>query len=516
VTYAEQFLRFIYSSDHIRELRLFNPDGHPWAGAFDDPVRMARNALAAQRHHGATAAYFTLNSIRPEEVVSIGARQLNRMSSRPRLTTRDAHVSRRSIYLIDVDPVRPSGTSSTDEEKAAASDVITRVRKYLTEMGWPEPIFVDSGNGYHLMYKGDGCNASSDAWRFLLKALAARFDTAGAKIDTSVHNASRISRLPGTWNRKGPDTPDRPHRIAQVLSYPAKFESVEHGPRIYRLAADLGYISPFDRPGKRSMNERELLIDEAGVLKLIEEFPNHLELYRVSHDGPITYFALASCPFAGRPHRDHVVGRGKTAIRLRPDSIGFSCFSDDCHDHTFAELLRHLHAETGRRHSMPIWGEPDLKAAIKHWGGVIDVTLSEEEERAFDRLYEAKMKSLEQELMQTPEWTFDNATFTVLYSEDFALSAAAPWPIEPWGLPYSELSDAYDRDTESKAQQLERDGNHDDAAELRYEAWSVSTTDDFEAMANWMGPEQMFLLSRDKQGADLYPEGWRDRPNPTA
>jgi hypothetical protein len=82
--------------------------------------------------------------------------------------------------------------------------------------------------------------------------------------------------------------------------------------------------------------------------------------------------------------------------------------------HTFGDLLRLLYEQTGRRPSMKIWGEPDLEPVIKRWGGVIDVTLSEEEEETFDRYYEAKKKELEQTLMNTNEWKFDNATYASL------------------------------------------------------------------------------------------------------
>ncbi|MEG9437561.1 hypothetical protein JAO29_15530 [Edaphobacter sp. HDX4] len=150
MTRAEEFLRYVSGPGEIRELRLFTSNGYIWAGTFDDPERMARHALAAQNHYGATAAYFTLNSIRPEDAALIGDQQMNRVSMRPRRTTRDAQVLRRDLYLIDIDPVRPSGTCSTDEEKAAAFEVITQIRAYLSERGWPEPIFIESGNGYHL------------------------------------------------------------------------------------------------------------------------------------------------------------------------------------------------------------------------------------------------------------------------------------------------------------------------------------------------------------------------------
>ena len=37
-----------------------------------------------------------------------------------------------------------------------------------------------------------------------------------AKIDTSVHNAARLRRAAGAWNRKGDGGPDTPHRMCRV------------------------------------------------------------------------------------------------------------------------------------------------------------------------------------------------------------------------------------------------------------------------------------------------------------
>src|SRR5262249_38892838 len=43
-------------------------------------------------------------------------------------------------------------------------------------------------------------------------------------IDQAVHNAARISKLPGSWARKGPDLPRRPHRPCLLLSVPDPVE----------------------------------------------------------------------------------------------------------------------------------------------------------------------------------------------------------------------------------------------------------------------------------------------------
>ena len=68
-------------------------------------------------------------------------------------TTSDGDISLREWLLIDVDPKRPSGVSSTNEEKNNAKLVINNVFSFLRDIGFAEPIVCDSGNGFHLLYK---------------------------------------------------------------------------------------------------------------------------------------------------------------------------------------------------------------------------------------------------------------------------------------------------------------------------------------------------------------------------
>ena len=54
---------------------------------------------------------------------------------------------------------------------------------------------------------------------------------------------------------------------------------------------------------------------------------------------------------------------------LGPTYFGFSCFSDDCDNHTIADLLRHLHSKTGRRSTQTIWeDEWDIEGAFERMG----------------------------------------------------------------------------------------------------------------------------------------------------
>lgn len=134
-------------------------------------------------------------------------------------TASDADIARRSWVLVDIDPIRPSGVSATENEKAQARDVADKVLK-LYDIGFPNPkLILDSGNGVHLLWRAEMENNrdNSDILRCFLHTLKGVFNTPGADVDTSVFNPARISKLPGTWARKGDDTPNRPHRMSKIL-----------------------------------------------------------------------------------------------------------------------------------------------------------------------------------------------------------------------------------------------------------------------------------------------------------
>jgi hypothetical protein len=98
--------------------------------------------------------------------------------------------------------------------------VLDAVRGGLDSLGWPPPLVLDSGNGFHLWYPIDLPAADGGRVGRVLKGLACLYDTPAAAVDTSVFNPSRIAKLPGTWARKGDATADRPHRMARVLEAP--------------------------------------------------------------------------------------------------------------------------------------------------------------------------------------------------------------------------------------------------------------------------------------------------------
>jgi len=173
--------------------------------------------------HNAQGYYITLNPVHR----GLHARAYNRTKKAEKGdSTSDRDIEKRRWILIDIDPVRPSGISSTEQEKKSARKVAHEVREWLRTQGWPDPLVIDSGNGFHLLYLVDLPTEDNELLKRCLEVLDEKFSTPKVKIDTSVYNPSRVTKIPGTPARKGDNTPDRPHRMSKLIKVPEPLLSV--------------------------------------------------------------------------------------------------------------------------------------------------------------------------------------------------------------------------------------------------------------------------------------------------
>ena len=121
---------------------------------------------------------------------------------------------------IDLDPVRPAGISSTDQELRAALCIRESIAKWLEEeMGWVKGIRACSGNGSHLVYRLPDFSNTEKTTALVkdsLAAIAQKFKNKWVDVDLKVYNPARIWKLYGTTARKGDNTRDRPHRKSYV------------------------------------------------------------------------------------------------------------------------------------------------------------------------------------------------------------------------------------------------------------------------------------------------------------
>jgi len=213
-------LDLIHVPGDVFEVRVPKTKAGTISGYFNDTGIAA--ALIAKENGRHQSIYMTVNPINSD----LMARSENQMTYGSFMTTSDSDISRRRWFLLDFDPTRPAGISSSQEEYRAAANRADTVVEWLTSIGWPEPIQADSGNGVHVMYRVDEPNddATRVDFEYALKMLSSIFSDDKVKVDVTVFNASRVWKIYGTLSMKGSHTVDRPHRVAMFTKIPKELK----------------------------------------------------------------------------------------------------------------------------------------------------------------------------------------------------------------------------------------------------------------------------------------------------
>jgi hypothetical protein len=166
-------------------------------GAFED--------RAFELNRAGYNIYTTLNPVKPDFYG---------------MAAKDADILHRSLLLIDIDRVGNTKQPATDDEVGRALILADAISAFLADNGWPSPALMMSGNGAHLYYRLPdlpNTDQSTALVKGVLQTLSQKFDSDDFAVDTSVFNASRITKVPGTIARKGQETEERPYRMARLL-----------------------------------------------------------------------------------------------------------------------------------------------------------------------------------------------------------------------------------------------------------------------------------------------------------
>lgn len=269
--------------------------------------------------------FFTLNTINE----ACYSREQCERFVQTDLTTSDNDILKYDWLLVDIDPKRPSGISSTDAELNAAHTTAQRVYKFLRSKGFSEPVVGISGNGMHLLYRVClfATKENQELVKNCLKALAFLFNDEDVDIDTSVFNPARISKLFGTMAQKGSSTADRPHRLSQIIRVPDEIEFTDRR-NLERLMAELPVedkqpkIKAKTRTGQPAEFDIETWLSDHGI-----------EVAEVKQWHDTTKYILSECPF------DHN-HKAPDSMILKMDSgpIAFKCFHNSCTGRTWQDL----------------------------------------------------------------------------------------------------------------------------------------------------------------------------------
>lgn len=247
--------------------------------------------------------------------------------------TSKADIEHRWWIPIDVDCERPSGVSSTKEEKDKAYIKAKEVFLFLQSLGFPTPAVIDSSSGYHLYVP---CDLNNDDEAELLvkkflEILALRFNDESVKIDTVLFDANRIIRLPGSYGRKGLNTAERPHRPVWIMSEPNR-NNVVGVPQL-QWFKDMFEV-------KVDTSQRRSRYNQSGKEFDIDEF---LRDYNISvakvvnMPGGGRKFVLTECPFDSS-HK----APDSAVFEMADGSYGFKCFHNSCSQYTWRDFRLHF------------------------------------------------------------------------------------------------------------------------------------------------------------------------------
>ena len=267
--------------------------------------------------------YITLNAINP----ACYSREQHDKFKQVKQTTSDSEITDYQWLFVDLDPVRPTGISSTDEELGHARHLSYKVHDYLEGLGFKEPVQALSGNGYHLLYRVNLKNTEENTQIIdrCLKTLAMLFDNEHVKIDTSNFNPSRICKLHGTLAQKGADTTDRPHRMSRILSGD-QLPEVNDKDVLLRLASEL----PEEHKPAPRMQPVSQQFDLLDFMR--EHGLTYKEDSNGGRDGSKIY-RLDECPF-DHSHRD-----GDAKIFQYSDGrIAFKCHHNSCRKYRWQDV----------------------------------------------------------------------------------------------------------------------------------------------------------------------------------
>ena len=322
---------YIDEAEIRKAIAIFHPDGREFevrlvegkkwnmAGVFRDADALIA-ALKNPRIHPGANAYMTLNRLHEACYARDHHDQFVEYANP---TVSDNDVIGYDWLLVDVDPRRPAGTSSTNEQLKGSRETAKKILEYLKGRGWNDPIIGHSGNGTHLIYKVALSTERKQLLQNALKALALLFSDDKMDIDLTTFNPSRICKLYGTVARKGANTEKWPHRLSKILKVPERIEEIapEFLEELVRILPQEEKPQRYNSYNPGGFNLQDW-IDQHGVA--VKE--------KTSWTGG-TKWILECCPF--NPQHNH---KDAAIIQTTDGKICFNCFHSSCADKKWKEF----------------------------------------------------------------------------------------------------------------------------------------------------------------------------------
>ena len=308
--------------DELFEIRLLGD--RTWSGYFYD----VEQAIEKLQPFDNLNIYFSVNEVKR---ACASRSQFGSFQQVKGTATSKQDIEHRWWLPIDVDCERPSGVSSTDEEKVFAHNKAADVYRFLKSNDFSEPIVCDSSSGYHIFIPIDMDNTqeSEQTIKTFLEILGSHFTDNHVKIDNVLFDANRIIRLPGSFGRKGLSTEERPHRQAKILSVPREIVRVG---KDFIDSFNARYKVVTEQPERRYGNYSNVVHEEFNLRKFISE--NGISVSKeIPMSGGGTKFVLTECIFdSGHKAPDAAI------FEMPNGAIAYKCFHQSCACHDWRDV----------------------------------------------------------------------------------------------------------------------------------------------------------------------------------
>ena len=320
-----QWWSIFKSPNRLAEIRLISSGGKNYSGYFKDVntlITQIRPYLLPEneRYYGKLLAYCIFNDI---DEALYGREQRDKFVKGQKATA-DTNMVRRNFVLIDLDPERVAGISANDEEFEKAHLKAVDVYKYLIEQGFEEPIIAISGNGYHIYL---ACDMPVDEQHHtlvntFLKSLGAMFSDKNVGVDQSVGNVSNLTKMMGSWAKKGSDGEDRKWRLARFVKVPKEIKVNDTS--LFQKIADL--LPKEEEPKPQQKQRRNFGYQER--FDLVSWLNQYGIKYREKRNSSSIVYELEYCPWVDS-HSDHK--KWDSALFVDTDGkITFNCTHSHC------------------------------------------------------------------------------------------------------------------------------------------------------------------------------------------
>lgn len=293
-------------------------------------------ALSRYKNKQGVNFYMVMNDI---DHACYSRTQSERFIERPKETTSDKDITGRKWFLIDLDADRPSGVSTTNEELKSSIQKGGEIYTFMQSLGFEKPVVALSGNGMHLLYRIALVNSdqATAIIKRCLQALDMLYSDEVVKVDTSVYNASRITKLYGTYARKGNSTEERPHRVSRIVEVPSEIKPTDVS-ILMKLAAKL------PEPEKPKGNPYSGNYQQFDLDTWIQQ--HGIKIKKESQYQGGTKYTLEECPF-NPEHKESAI------FKLQNGAIGFSCFHSSCQQYGWKEFRQHFEPDAYTQRTTP-------------------------------------------------------------------------------------------------------------------------------------------------------------------